>query len=183
MIIFFGIAGSGKGTQAATLSKRTGWPTLSSGEVLRQNTDDPSIKAALAAGQLVSDEKLIPLLEQEFNRIGAAKNEFILDGSPRNINQARWLVEKIKEGKLMLSAIIHIKLSEQVAQERLALRGRSDDDSKAMVGRFKFYEESVMPAMRYLEAQGYEINEIDGDVTPEEVATSIRRILETKNAG
>ena len=83
----------------------------------------------------------------------------------------------------MLSAIIHIKLSEQVAQERLALRGRSDDDSKAMVGRFKFYEESVMPAMRYLEAQGYEIDEIDGDTTPEEVATSIRRILETKNAG
>lgn len=183
MIILFGVAGSGKGTQAARLSKRTGWPTLSSGEILRQNTDDPAIKAALQAGQLVSDEKLIPLLEQKFNEIGADKNEFILDGSPRNVNQSRWLAEKIKGGKLRLSAIIHIKLSEQAALERLKLRARHDDDPTAIAGRFKFYEDSVMPAIAYLEAQGYEINEIDGEGTPEEVENSIRRLLEAKNAG
>lgn len=182
MIILFGIAGSGKGTQAASLAKRTGWPALSSGEVLRRSLDDPVIKARLEAGQLVSDEELFPLLEAEFNKIGADKNEFILDGTPRTVNQARWLVQKIKAGQLKLTAIVHIKLAQRSALERLQLRGRHDDDKGAITGRFKVYEELVVPAIRFFEEQGYRVDEVDGEGTPEEVQASIKSVLESKGA-
>lgn len=175
-----GIAGSGKGTQAALLAKRTGWPALSSGEVLRRNMSDPGIKARLDAGQLVSDEELFPLLEAEFNKIGASQNEFILDGTPRNVNQSRWLVQKIKTGQLKLTAIIHIKLSRQSALKRLQLRSRHDDKRSAIAGRFKFYEQSVIPAIRYFEKKGCKVDEVDGEGSPEEVETSIRKVLEKK---
>lgn len=175
------MAGSGKGTQAALLSKRLGWPTLSSGEVLRQNLGNPAIKAKVESGKLVGDEELMPLLEREFAKLGADKHEFILDGTPRNIEQARWLDQKIKNGELKLTAIIYIKLSRQTALERLGLRGRHDDDPEAIRGRFKFYEESVVPAMGYLKSQGYKIDEIDGESTPDEVEASIQRVLETKS--
>ncbi|MEK7562025.1 MAG: nucleoside monophosphate kinase [Patescibacteria group bacterium] len=181
MVIFFGIAGSGKGTQAALLSKRMGWPTLSSGEVMRRNLDNPAIKAKVESGQLVGDEELKPLLEREFRKLGADKHEFILDGTPRNVEQARWLDQKIKGGELRLTAIIHINLSEQTALERLGSRGRHDDDSGAIKGRFKFYEKSVVPAMSYLKSQGYKIDEISGEATPAEVEASIQRVLEAKS--
>ncbi len=183
MIIFFGIAGSGKGTQAALLSKRMGWPTLSSGQILRQNLGNPAIKAKVESGKLVGDKELIPLLEQEFAKLGANKHEFILDGTPRNVEQARWLDQKIKASELKLTAIIYIKLSKQAALERLGLRGRDDDDPEAIKGRFKFYEESVVPAMNYLESQGYKIDEIDGESTPDEVEQQIKTVLEKKHAG
>lgn len=181
MVIFFGIAGSGKGTQAALLAKRTGWPTLSSGEVLRQNLNNPAIQAKVESGQLVDDTELIPLLEREFSKLGAGKHEFILDGTPRNLEQARWLDQKIKIGELKLAAIIHIKLSKKAALERLRSRGRHDDDPETIQGRFKFYEKSVIPAIGYLKSQGYKIDEIDGRGSPKEVAASIRRLLEAKD--
>lgn len=181
MVIFFGIAGSGKGTQADLLSRHTGWPTLSSGEVLRQNLGNPAISAKLKSGKLVDDRELMPLLEQEFIKLGADKHEFVLDGTPRNVEQARWLDQKIKAGELKLTAIIYIKLSRQAALERLKLRERDDDDPEAIKGRFKFYEESVVPAMDYLKSQGYKIDEVNGETTPAEVEASIRQILKAKN--
>jgi adenylate kinase len=111
MIILFGIAGSGKGTQAEILSKRLNCPTLSSGEVLRQNKNNPKILDALSAGKLVDDEIIMSLLEDELTKIHADTQEFVLDGTPRSINQAQWLVDKIKNGKLHLTAIININLS------------------------------------------------------------------------
>lgn len=180
MIVFFGIAGSGKGTQADRLSKHTGWPTISSGEVLRQNQDNPTIKTALEAGKLVDDKELLPLLEKQFAKIGADKNEFILDGTPRNLDQARWLAQKIKAGQLKLTAIIHIKLSQESALGRLKSRGRHDDDETAIAGRFKFYEQSAVPAMQYLKSQGYQIDEISGEGTPEEVQAAVRQVIKTK---
>lgn len=177
MIVLFGIAGSGKGTQAELLSARLNAPIVATGDILRQNRDNPDVKAAVESGILVSDDILLKLLEAEFKKIGAEKNEFILDGSPRSINQAKWLAEKIKSGDLKLTAIIHLKLSKEKALERLKLRGRHDDNQDAMVKRVEFYYDSVLPGLEYLQQSGFEVSEIDGDQSVEDVAKQIQAVL------
>ncbi len=177
MIVLFGIAGSGKGTQAEILAGELDCPIISTGDLLRQNRGNPKVKAATDAGVLVSDGILLPLLESEFRKIGVDKNEFILDGTPRNVAQASWLADKVKGGELKLTAIIHILLSKEAAQTRLKLRGRHDDSEELINERFKFYEQSVIPAINYLAGQGLKITEIDGNQSIEEVFKQIQKVL------
>lgn len=178
MIVFFGIAGSGKGTQAEILAKNLNCPVVTTGDILRQNSHNPDVKAATEAGVLVSDDITLPLLEQEFKRIGANGSEFILDGSPRNLRQAQWLVEKIKSGQVKLTALIHIKLPPEEALKRLKQRARHDDTDQTIAERFKFYQDSVMPTLDYLTSQGYGIIEINGNQPIEKVATDIEKALQ-----
>src|SRR5437016_1190355 len=128
MIVLLGIVGSGKGTQAQILAKRLDCPIITTGDILRSQRDDPRVKAAVDNGALVTDDVLLPMLEDEFKRIGADKNEFILDGTPRNVEQAGWLVNKVKKGEIKLRAVIHLNLSLDAALKRLQLRGRHDDN-------------------------------------------------------
>lgn len=177
MIVLFGIAGSGKGTQAELLSTLLNAPIVATGDILRQNRDNPDVKAAVESGILVSDDILLGLLESEFIKIGADQNEFILDGSPRSINQAKWLAEKIKTGELKLTAIIHLKLSKEKALERLKLRARHDDSEDVIAKRLEFYYDSVLPGLEYLQRSGFEVSEIDGDQSVEAVARQIQAAL------
>lgn len=176
MIVLFGIAGSGKGTQAEILAKRLNCPVVTTGDILRKNHDNPAVKAATDAGRLVDDTITLSLLEAELDNIGA-DNEFILDGSPRTLTQAKWLANKIKDDQVKLTAIIHIKLSPEEALKRLRLRARHDDTEDSIQGRFRFYQDSVMPAMNYLAEQGYKVIEVDGNQSIEQVATDIKAEL------
>lgn len=177
MIILFGIAGSGKGTQAQLLKERLNVPIVTSGDILRQNRDNPQVKTAVESGILVTDDILLPLLEKEFKKIEADKKEFILDGSPRSLNQAKWLEGKIKKGELKLTGLIHIKLPKKRAIARLKLRARHDDNQEAINQRLKFYKDSVVPGLEYLRQQGFEIIEVDGDRLVEDVASQIQSAL------
>ncbi|OGL35420.1 hypothetical protein A3F65_01585 [Candidatus Saccharibacteria bacterium RIFCSPHIGHO2_12_FULL_47_16b] len=177
MIVLFGIAGSGKGTQAEILAKRLNCPIVTTGDILRKNQANPAVKAATEAGKLVPDEITLSLLEQELSSIGADGNEFILDGSPRTLTQAKWLAERIKNGQIRLTAIIHIKLSKDEALKRLKLRARHDDTEASIQGRFNFYQNSVIPALNYMKAQGYKVIEIDGEQSVESVAAKIDKAL------
>lgn len=177
MIILFGIAGSGKGTQAQILNQRLNAPIVTSGDILRQNMDDPRVKAAVESGILVDDDILLSLLEKELAKIGAETSEFILDGSPRSIKQAQWLADKIKKSELKLTAIIHIKLPKEKALERLSLRARHDDNQEAINERLKFYEESVLPGLEYLKQQGFKVTDVDGDRPITDVAAQIQAAL------
>ena len=177
MIILVGIAGSGKGTQAELLAKKLNCPIVSTGDLLRNNQDKSEVKAALDSGVLVGDEILLPLLEAEFSKIGANKKEFMLDGTPRNVKQAKWLMGKIKKGELKFTAIIHFLLNEQTALERLKTRARHDDSDEAIHGRFKFYRQSVLPAVDYFRDQGLKVHDVDASKTPEVVAADVEATL------
>ena len=176
MIVLFGIAGSGKGTQAEIIAKRLNCPVVTTGDILRKNHDNPAVRQATEAGRLVEDNITLSLLEAELERIGK-DNEFILDGSPRTLAQAKWLDEKIKNGQVKLSAIIHIKLSKEEALKRLRLRARHDDTEESIQKRFGFYQDSVMPALNYLAKQGCRVIEIDGNQSVEQVAADIEEAL------
>lgn len=179
MIIIFGNVGSGKGTQAQLLAEKLNCPTISTGQLLRDSTDS-KIKALLNSGKLLSDEVIYPVLEQKLRDIGAAKNEFILEGFPRKISQVKWLVEKIKAGELRFTAALRLNLSQATALERLRLRGRHDDTPEAIKQRFVEYEASVVPAIDYLKSQGFEFIEIDGNKSVEEVSADIQKATTNK---
>lgn len=101
-LIMLGAQGTGKGTVAGILSKETGWPQISTGDIFRANISNKTelgIKANeyISKGQLVPDEITVPMVVDRLNKEDAA-NGAILDGFPRTVEQAEKL-EEILSGK------------------------------------------------------------------------------------
>ena len=103
-IIMLGAQGTGKGTVAGLISKETGYPQISTGDIFRQNIKDKTelgIEADkyISKGNLVPDDITVPMV---INRLSDedAKNGVILDGFPRTIDQDKKLDEILaKNGK------------------------------------------------------------------------------------
>ena len=101
-LIMLGAQGTGKGTVAGILSKETGWPQISTGDIFRANISNKTelgIKANeyISKGQLVPDEITVPMVVDRLNEEDAA-NGAILDGFPRTVEKAEKL-EEILSGK------------------------------------------------------------------------------------
>ncbi len=120
-LILMGPVGSGKGTQGAMISERYGIPQISTGEIfrtnIRNNTELGKIaKTYIDKGNLVPEELVNNLVADRIAQ-DDCKNGFILDGYPRNLNQAKAL-EKLTDIDLALM----IDLSEDKIIERLSSR-------------------------------------------------------------
>ena len=94
-IVLLGAPGSGKGTQAKLLMERYKLPQISTGDMLREAVAEGSVlgrqaKVAMDAGQLVNDEIVLSIIKERVMRPDARKG-FILDGFPRNLQQAEAL--------------------------------------------------------------------------------------------
>jgi len=94
-IVLLGAPGSGKGTQAQRLQAKYGVPQVSSGDLLRDAVARGTelglkARATMESGQLVSDDVVLGLIRERLGRPDAA-NGFILDGYPRNSDQANAL--------------------------------------------------------------------------------------------
>ena len=179
MIILFGVVGSGKSEQAKRLVSRLNCPYISTSRLIREKRN-PQWEAIMMIGKLVSDEQIISLIEPELNRIDAQHNEFILDGAPRSIAQAQWLLNKVEAGKLKLTAIIYLKVSKGITVQRLLKRGREDDKEEIISERFRQYEEVTTPVLDYLREHGHQVYEIDGSLSIDEVENQIWEILKDK---
>lgn len=182
MIILAGPVGSGKSEQGQRLAKRLGYPWVSSGQLLRDQADEAH-RAIMKKGGLVSDEYVLSLLSRYLKSLQADKKELVLDGTPRTLEQAKWLLEKIKTKQIKLTAIVKFKISEAQILKRLLARGREDDRPEVIAHRLDEYRNNTERALEYLAAHGIKIDQIDGEGTPDEVEASIQRVLETKNAG
>ena len=91
-IVLLGAPGSGKGTQAKLLVEKYKLPQISTGDMLREAVAEGTIlgrqaKAAMDVGQLVSDDIVLSIIKERVMRPDARKG-FILDGFPRNLQQA-----------------------------------------------------------------------------------------------
>lgn len=179
MIILFGIVGSGKSEQAKRLVSRLGCPHISTSRLLREKAN-PEWDRLIMAGKLVPDEDIFSLLEPEFNKIDASHKEFILDGAPRSVGQAKWLVEKISSSQLKLTIIIHLKAPRELVVQRLLARRRSDDQELIITNRFKEYEDITTPVLDYLKDQGFNIVEVDGSGSIDQVEERIWEVLKDK---
>ena len=94
-IVLLGAPGSGKGTQAKLIVDRYKLPQISTGDILRDavasgSTLGRQAKVAMDAGQLVSDEIVLAIISERVRR-SDARSGFILDGFPRNLQQAEAL--------------------------------------------------------------------------------------------
>jgi len=125
-LIFVGPPGGGKGTQAQRLQERFGYVQLSTGDMLRAAVASGSdvgqkAKAVMEAGQLVSDDIVIAIIDQRLNQPDV-ENGFILDGFPRNVAQAEALDDLLAAKGMHLDAVVEIRVPDGILVERITGR-------------------------------------------------------------
>ena len=125
-IILLGAPGSGKGTQAEKLTHDFDLPQISTGNLLRQAIVDGSdigkkAKAIMDAGDLVSDEIVLELIKESLSD-NSSRYGFVLDGYPRNINQAESLKALLNIMDLQLDCTVLIDVDSEILIKRLSGR-------------------------------------------------------------
>lgn len=175
MIIFMGVAGSGKSVQGKILADHLALPWLSTGEFLRMLIAGDK-RRDMVAGKLLEDKEIISLVQKIFHMIDKDQG-FILDGFPRTAAQADWLLSQVKHDQLRINAVINLMADENVVRKRLLGRGRQDDNETAIKERFGEYEASIKPILKHFREANIKVYDINGDQTPEAVQADIRRAL------
>jgi adenylate kinase len=117
IIILLGPPGSGKGTQARTLTEERKLPQLSTGDMLRtamaKGTEvGLQAKDIMARGQLVSDEIVNGIVAERIDEPDVRKG-FILDGYPRTIGQAAALDKMLADRRRKLDAVIELRVADE----------------------------------------------------------------------
>jgi adenylate kinase len=166
-----GIAGSGKGTQGKLLQDTYGFKWMSSGDILRAHLTAER-REQMLAGVLVGDEEMIGIWEEALGAI-EDKSKCILDGFPRTIAQAEWLMSYSKKSGFSIDELIHLNASREAVISRLNDRGRPDDHGTAIEKRFREYEKSTIPIINWLKENGVRVQEIDGENYVEAVHNDI----------
>ena len=126
IVILLGPPGSGKGTQAKRIQQTHGLVQLSTGDMLRAETDSDTefgrrVKAIMDSGQLVPDEIMIEMIDRRITQPDC-RTGFILDGFPRTVPQAEALDAMLARRGLKLDHVILLDVDEAVLVERLSGR-------------------------------------------------------------
>lgn len=125
-IVMLGAPGSGKGTQGKRLAEKYHIPQISTGDLLRSAVADGSplgvkAKAAMDTGLLVPDEIVLAMIEERLSEDDVNRG-FILDGFPRNIEQAKVLDELLRGVGQPIDLVIHFEVDFDTIIQRLAGR-------------------------------------------------------------
>ncbi|MEA3510551.1 MAG: nucleoside monophosphate kinase, partial [Actinomycetota bacterium] len=133
-ILFLGPPGGGKGTQAKLLKKALGVPHVSSGEMLREAMSSGSelgkkASAYMDAGDLVPDDLVVEMVKERLCRDDALCG-YILDGFPRNADQAEALENAMGCDGIETTIVLHVDEDQTVERllRRAELEGRADDN-------------------------------------------------------
>ena len=184
-IVFYGPEGSGKGTQAKLLAEKLKLPILTSGDLVRETaaTDKGMIgdvcRDILITGKYVPDSEMFVLWKRRLKRADARKN-WIMDGFPRNIEQAKFLDDKIDKYGYKVERVFYLALSEEESYKRLLKRARplhkgSDelhDSPDRIKSRLTIYKESEKEVLEFYRKKGVLI-EINANQSVEEVHNEI----------
>lgn len=176
MIIVIGAAGVGKSTQCQLLTDTGHYQWLSVGQMLRDIVEDPEKKAAMLAGNVLDDQYVLPRLENKLQELGDIP-ELLIDGFPRTITQADWLISMHRSSTIHISRILHLTADEQIAKERLEERGRNDDSRSAITERFREYRENILPIIQHFSTAGLNVVELNGQRDIQEVHQDIIKTL------
>lgn len=122
-IILFGPNGSGKGTQGAILREKFQIPHIESGVIFRDNIVHGTelgreAKKYIEQGELVPDELTIPMVLNRLQENDCVQG-WLLDGFPRNINQAQKLLEALRKRKIKIDFVVEIVLDRDTAKKRI----------------------------------------------------------------
>ncbi|MEE4639070.1 MAG: adenylate kinase [Wenzhouxiangella sp.] len=176
-IVLLGPPGSGKGTQAARLKDLLNVPHISTGDLLRAAVKAGTplglqAKAAMDAGELVSDELMLDLIEERLGQDDIA-NGYILDGYPRNLAQAEALDAVLSRIGQPVDKALALTVDEEQIVKRLAKRaaeeGRSDDTEEVVRNRLGVYRAQTAPVIGYYAERGLLV-EVDGMGSIEDIS-------------
>lgn len=165
MVIFFGPAGAGKSVQGNLLAARNDWRWLGAGQLLRDSRD-PELLAEMSTGKLVNPEIVNKVMGEALDRADDRVQKVILDGFPRQLEQAKWLVEhSANHGNRKIDVVIVLEVPRSEVLRRLEIRGRLDDQPEVIDERLKIYRQEMYPVLNFLNEQGVAIAHIDGTGT------------------
>ncbi len=202
-ICIMGIQGCGKGTQSKKIKEAFDLAHISTGDLFRAHIKEQTpigkeLKGYLDEGELVPDELVIRLLKQEIDKQGKG---FILDGFPRNISQAEFLLQEFEIDK-----VIYMDLKEDLAIARMSarqncpscnieyslihqpkvadvcdkcgkpLQRRDDDNPKAIAKRVATFKKQTEPLLDFFASKNILIK-VDADQSPEQVFGNIKENL------
>jgi adenylate kinase len=183
-IVLLGAPGSGKGTQAALMVKRLGRPHISTGLLLRNAAERGTelglkAKSIIDRGELVPDEIMSDMIEERLSREDVA-NGFILDGYPRNLDQARSLDDMLERLGQPADIAIQIDVDSEQIIKRLANRAeqenRVDDSEDVVRNRMRVYHEKTAPVIDYYAGKGV-LTHVMGDGPVDEIQERIISVL------
>jgi adenylate kinase len=184
-VIFYGPEGSGKGTQAKLLSEKLNLPILTSGDLVRDAAaNDKGIigevcRKALEEGKYVADSEMFVLWKWRLKEEDA-KGGWIMDGFPRNLDQAKFLDDKISKYGYKIEKAIYLQLSYEESMKRLLLRARplhegsteTHDSPERIKSRLEIYKQSEADFLAYYREKGVLIT-VNADQPVEAVQAEI----------
>ncbi|MDJ0640175.1 MAG: adenylate kinase [Paracoccaceae bacterium] len=188
-IILLGPPGAGKGTQAAILVEKRGMVQLSTGDMLREARTSGTemgqkVAAIMDAGELVTDEIVIGLIEEKLR--ADEGNGFIFDGFPRTLAQADALEDLLKDFGQSLDCVIEMQVNDEILVDRIVGRAeearkagqpvRADDNEESLKIRLMEYYKKTSPLIGYYFAKGT-LRSVNGLGEIDEVASEIQSVL------
>jgi len=199
-LIFIGAPGSGKGTQSSKFVAEKSFKHISTGDLLRaeiakQSELGAEVKKVMDEGQLVSDDLVIRLLQAN---IDLKSSQYIFDGYPRNLAQAKTLDEKVLIGVPAIAVYFDIDMNRLV--ERLTNRRtcgkcgaiynlitkkpkingtcdecgstnlvqRADDKEEVIKNRLQVFQDTASPVLKYYQDLG-RLVKVNAELTPEKI--------------
>ena len=194
-VILLGPPGAGKGTQAEKLVEAYGLVQLSTGDMLRAARTSGTemgnkVAAIMDAGELVTDEIVIGLIEEKLT--SGEGNGFIFDGFPRTIAQADALGALLEKTGKTLNAAIEMQVDDAALVARILNRAaeaaaagkpvRADDNEETLKQRLDAYHAQTAPLISYYAERG-SLQSIDGMGAINDIAQALGDIVEEARKG
>jgi adenylate kinase len=188
-LVLLGAPGSGKGTQATRLEQHLQVPHITTGGLLRGAVAAGTplgqvVGPIMAAGNLVSDELMLGVLEERFAQADT-RNGFILDGYPRNLAQAEALDGVLARIGQPLDVVIKLEVPNEAIVDRCVVRfnkeGRPDDNPDTVKKRLAIYADQTAPVAEFYAKRG-KLKVVDGVGELDDVTNRIKAALESTSA-
>ena len=185
-ILMIAPPGAGKGTQGALIAAHFNIPHIATGELLRdhvarQTALGQSVQAYLDRGELVPDEIVLGMVREAMIAAKAAGGGYVLDGIPRNMEQARAAYEIGSELGMTADVALHLEADDAELTRRLlaraALEHRSDDTAEVIAQRLALYHEVTSPIVAWYRDRGILVS-VDAMRSADDVGREILVALE-----
>jgi adenylate kinase len=185
-ILMIAPPGAGKGTQGALIAAHFDIPHIATGELLRDHVArrtalGQAVREYLDRGELVPDQIVLDMVREAMIAAKAAGGGYVLDGIPRNMEQARAAYEIGRELGMTADVALHLEADDAELTRRLlaraALEHRSDDTPEVIAQRLALYYEVTAPILAWYRDRGILVS-VDAMRSAHEVGREILVALE-----